>query len=175
MDTGPRVPGRAIEHELSPEPISWEKFSRPLTLKFADEGGAMFMDEGNGEAWYLQLNDMTFRPLAEADLHEARPERYLPYQIPEGTKYENGAKAAMEVRRTHLMDQIKALDAMKEKFRRPKAAEVAIEHIMEELGYVLAYLIETSPKELALLTNDLNEIYEDLREANQESEAVAAK
>lgn len=162
-------------HEHEPEFFSWEKLAKPLTLGFADESGAVLADEAGKTLWYLDVNDMSYRKLAGTDLSENRRTQNVPYDLKEGTAYENGAIAAMSIRKTHLEEQLKVLDAMKGGKGEGDAVRSMIEDLTEELGYVKAYLTDEDPKERSMITKELNEMYADMRSEEAEiTQEVAA-
>ena len=90
-----------------PEPLAWDALDTPLTLAAADEGGAILSDD-TGNMWYLDLNEMNYRPLTAADLPAGRLDHFRPYELTE-TQFAEGTEAAMHVRAKHLVEQIKTL------------------------------------------------------------------
>lgn len=174
----PVAPSEAM-HETFPETQSWETLWEPVTLGFADESGAVFHDNLRRRILYLDINEMTFREMQPEDLHRDRLERLERYPIPKETPYESGAVAAVNVRIVHLEHQIHLFEAISD----DKNAKFIIDSLEEELGFLRAYLAETDPRERALLTNDLNQMYADMRstddmgerEEGDEEEMMAAK
>jgi len=159
-------PGYEPQKEIRKNPeISWDQLQEPLVLQLADEGGGMFLDSTGENAWYLDLNEMTWRPLLAGDVSENRVEQYQEYDVPRGTAFSNGAEAAMTLRREHLREQLKMIKAMKAGRPKDEGFQTMIDAVEEEQGFVQAYLSETNEQERTRLRADLNEMYEDMREA----------
>jgi|GEM_PF-3410508 len=160
-----------MEQEREKEEMSWEKFNRPLTLGFADEAGAVLVDEARKELWYLDINTMSYRQLKEKDLTGDRAENNLQYDLKKGTQYENGATAAVDIRKKHLETQLKIEEIAKKEGGDREGAEGLMEILEEELGYLNAYLNE--PEDQPALTKELNEMYQDMRSEETETETQA--
>lgn len=152
VDAGEFTP----EIKIQKEPIAWDALGTPLTLKAADEGGAFFTDDSDG-VWYLNLTEMTYRPMTPSDLPAERLDHYRPYELPEAT-YAEATEAAMRVRAKHLEEQLKTLAIIK-----TKEIQFISEGLEEELGLINAYLREADPTERGRLRKDLNEMYQDMR------------
>ena len=154
--------------EAQPKAIAWDALDTPLTLKAADEGGAILSDD-SGKMWYLDLNEMSYHPLTDADLPAGRLDHFRPYELTE-TQFTDGMEAAMHVRAKHLEEQIKTLEIVK-----TNETSLITEGLEEELGLIHAYLRETDPVERGRLRNDLNEMYREMREEPEPEEAALSR
>lgn len=95
-----------------PQRYEWNAFKKPLILKVADEFGAIFQEPNHQEvAWYLDLNEMIYRPLEASDIPTDRLEHARPYPISEQL-FANGIEAAMTIREQHLIEQMRPLQIL---------------------------------------------------------------
>lgn len=157
MDLG--FEGESRREAPRPQRYEWNAFNKPLVLKAADEFGAMFQEPNRPDAaWYLNVNEMQYRPLEASDLPADRLEHARPYPIAE-QEFANGTEAAMAIREQHLVEQMQPL-----KLVNHALSENILEGMQEELDLVRAYLHETDAIERERLVRDLGEIYKEMRE-----------
>ncbi len=163
--------GRRPEIQKETTEISWPELSRPLTVGFADESGAVLADKEKKMVWYLDLGNMSYRKFTPEEFSEERLKFIKQYNEHEGRVFENGAVAAVSLRKTHLEEQIKMLNAQKKSVKYPQDVQMIIDGLNEELTLLDTYLKQ--PEDRTAITKKLNEMYEDMRSEETETETQA--
>jgi hypothetical protein len=161
LEAGPR-------HESPQESIDWKDLRTPLRLVTADEFGAVFKEVGANTRWYLDLNEMHFRPAQDSDASEDRREHAQRY-TPAEHLFATGTAAAMHIREHYLEDQIRVLSISKDVIIKEMA-----EDLQDELDLVHAYISESNPKEREQIARELDEIYREMREDEPGERSAAA-